>query len=143
MLGVFAVLLVAGPAGGALGTRVGGCTVTQSHSLNDLVKTTIVFVNKTAGPVKVYWLSYAGQRIYYGTLTPGERFTQITANTNVWLFLTSSGVCIGDVLVTTPNSVYVIGGSAAGPPSASPPANSNNAVQSVCVGSCSQDVSLS
>jgi hypothetical protein len=67
-------------------------------------------VNKTAGTVKVYWLSYAGKQVYYWTLAPGASYTQATFDTNPWVVLTGSGACIGYVIA--PRSQYVISGTA-------------------------------
>ena len=106
----------------AVGAAANACKITQPHSLSASVKTKILFVNKTAGTVKVYWLDYTGKRVYYWTLTPGKSYTQRTFDTNPWVVLTSSGACIGYVIA--PKSQYVITGTAtaAPPPTTTPPA---------------------
>ncbi len=127
-VGVALVLLAAAvvssaavPALAAARASAGSCTITQAKSLSGSVKTSIQFVNKTAGTVKVYWLSYAGKRVYYWTLAPGASYVQRTFATNPWVVLTSAGACIGYVIA--PRSQYVISGSAsaAAPP---PPVSS-------------------
>jgi von Hippel-Lindau disease tumor supressor len=49
------------------------------------VKTRMIFVNRSKQPVKVYWLDYRGQRVFYKKLKPSESYTQDTYMTHPWL----------------------------------------------------------
>ena len=115
--------VAAGSALGGVRATAGACTITQTHSITGLVKTNIVFLNKTAGTVKVYWLDYSGKRVYYSTLAPGASYTQRTFVTHPWVILNSAGACVGYVIA--PHSQYVISGSASSAvpqPTTPPPA---------------------
>lgn len=48
------------------------------RSLNSDTATTLQFVNKTAAPVKLYWLDYEGRRKPYGVIPPFGRQSQST-----------------------------------------------------------------
>jgi hypothetical protein len=54
-------------------------------SENGDVKTQITFVNHSKQEVKVYWLDYSGQRVFYKKLKPAESYTQDTYMTHPWL----------------------------------------------------------
>lgn len=107
---VVAVVLWA-QAGGAAGVRAAGaagaCQITQTKSLAGKVRATVKFVNKTAGPVQLYWLSYAGTLVYYYTVPPGKSLPVKTWATNPWLALNSKFACVGYVIA--PKPVFVIG----------------------------------
>lgn len=49
------------------------------------VKTQMMFVNRSRQPVKVYWLDYKGQRVFYKKLQASESYTQDTYVTHPWL----------------------------------------------------------
>jgi hypothetical protein len=49
------------------------------------VETTIKFVNKSKQTIKVYWLDYDGDRVFYNTLEDGESYEQQTYVTHPWL----------------------------------------------------------
>jgi hypothetical protein len=99
----------AGPARSLAVGASSSCRITQSHSLEGKVKTTIRFVNRSTGAVKVYWLDYAGKQVYYTTLAAGASYAQPTWVTHPWVVLDGSGACIG--YVVAPAAEYVIGGS--------------------------------
>lgn len=118
------VLLAAATVAAALASHVragasaaaGSCNITQSRSLEGKVRTDIRFVNKTSGLVQVYWLDYAGKRVYYNKLPPGASYVQQTWKTHPWVVLDSSGRCIGYVIA--PAAEYDItesGSSGSGP----------------------------
>jgi von Hippel-Lindau disease tumor supressor len=124
LLGFTVLLLMAaavasGPAVGA----AGACNITQAKSLPSSVKTSIAFVNKTAGTVKVYWLDYTGKRVYYPTLAPGASYAQATFDSNAWVVVTSSGGWVGYVIA--PRSQYVISGTATATPPTSTTASAH------------------
>ena len=56
--------------------------------------TTIFFDNQTNEYRDVYWLNYAGQRVFYATLRPGEGHTQQTYAGNVWMITDRAGHCL-------------------------------------------------
>ena len=53
--------------------------------MNGNVKTQITFVNHSKQEVKVYWLDYSGQRVFYKKLKASESYTQDTYMTHPWL----------------------------------------------------------
>ena len=85
------------------------CSITQNKSIVGEVATTIVFLNATAGPVRVYWLNYSGVRVLYKTLEEGESYTQHTYKTHAWVALDSSGRCVGYSVSSAATDTYVIG----------------------------------
>lgn len=94
-------------AGGAAPSRAtGGCQITQPKSITGKTPTVIKFVNKTAGTVQLYWLSYAGTLVYYYTVPPGKTVPAKTWVTHPWLVLNSKFVCVGYVIA--PKPTYVI-----------------------------------
>ena len=95
-------------AGGAARTKASGaCQITQGKSLAGKTPTTVKFVNKTAGTVQLYWLSYSGTLVYYYTVPAGKSLPVKTFATSPWLALNSKFVCVGYVIA--PRAVYTIG----------------------------------
>ncbi|MBM83849.1 MAG: hypothetical protein CMJ78_25110 [Planctomycetaceae bacterium] len=47
--------------------------------------TTIVFQNKSEQSVKLYWISYQGERRFYSELKSGKNHRQNTYSNAVWL----------------------------------------------------------
>jgi hypothetical protein len=80
----------------------------QPMSIESDVKTSIKFVNKTAGTVRIVWLDYDGKRVPYGTIKPGGSLNQSTYERSPWIVLDSAGTCIGYVVAVTPARVYTI-----------------------------------
>ena len=109
-LAVTAVLVAAAlwaQGGAAAPSRATGtCQITQPKSLVGKVPTVIRFVNKTAGTVQLYWLSYTGTLVYYYTVPPGKTVPAKTWATHPWLVLNSKFVCVGYVIA--PKPTYVI-----------------------------------
>jgi len=56
--------------------------------------TTIVFDNQTSEPRYVYWLDFAGQRVLYATLGPGQSATQQTSAGHVWVVTDEESRCL-------------------------------------------------
>ena len=54
-------------------------------------ETTLTFVNRTTGEVRIFWLDEDGQRRSYGTLGPGETRDQHTFAGHVWLVTDAEG----------------------------------------------------
>jgi hypothetical protein len=57
--------------------------------------TGITFVNRSDEPVKIYWLSFQGERKLYQYLPPGGRHTQPTFIGHFWLVASLTEQCIG------------------------------------------------
>jgi von Hippel-Lindau disease tumor supressor len=55
------------------------------RSVNGDVSTSVRFVNRKQIMLKIYWLNYEGQRVFYRSLNPGERYIQQTYLTHPWL----------------------------------------------------------
>jgi von Hippel-Lindau disease tumor supressor len=68
------------------------------RSLNSDVSTTARFANRSAEVVTVYWLDFAGERVRYKTLLPGESYTQQTYLTHPWVVVKKGGECRGPFL---------------------------------------------
>ena len=56
--------------------------------------TTIVFDNQTSEPRYVYWLDFAGQRVLFYTLRPGENFAQQSYAGHVWMITDAESRCL-------------------------------------------------
>lgn len=57
--------------------------------------TTMAFVNRSAGPVSVYWLDFGGSRVRYQVLEAGTSYTQQTYLTHPWVVVDAQGRCRG------------------------------------------------
>ena len=57
----------------------------------------IDFVNKDNVPLKVYWLTYSGERMHYATLLPEQSLKQNGYPGNQWLVTDQYDQCIGVV----------------------------------------------
>ena len=66
--------------------------------------TGITFVNRSDEPVKIYWLSFQGERKLYQYLPPGGRHTQQTFIGHNWLVTTLTEQCIG-IFKAAPESI--------------------------------------
>jgi dipeptidyl aminopeptidase/acylaminoacyl peptidase len=58
-------------------------------------ETSLVFVNRTQGPVELFWMDTEGQRRSYGKLRPGEQREQHTFAGHVWLAQDAQGQTVG------------------------------------------------
>jgi len=106
----------------------------QPKSLDNDVKASIKFVNKTTGNVRTVWLDYTGKRVPEDTLKPGQSQAYDTYERTAWIVLDSAGTCIGYVVVDTTSKVYTLepGQQAAQPGSGT--AGRNNGHVNVTVG---------
>jgi von Hippel-Lindau disease tumor supressor len=59
--------------------------VAGARSLNGDIPASLMFINKTEGPVKIYWLDYKGDRKFYQTLAPEEEYIQQSYLSHPWL----------------------------------------------------------
>jgi von Hippel-Lindau disease tumor supressor len=55
------------------------------RSLNSDVQAAITFQNDSAQTVKIYWLGFKGERVFYQRLLPGETYQQETFLTHPWV----------------------------------------------------------
>ena len=55
------------------------------RSLNSDVQAAITFQNDSAQTVKIYWLGFKGERVFYQRLLPGETYAQETFLTHPWV----------------------------------------------------------
>jgi hypothetical protein len=65
------------------------------HSLNDQPATSVLFVNRTDGPVRLFWLDFDGQRKAYGEIAPGAAVGRPTFQAHAWLVENAGGKCLG------------------------------------------------
>jgi uncharacterized protein YjbI with pentapeptide repeats len=94
-------------------------------SLEGNVPTSVKFQNQTTGTgsVTVYWINYAGQRVFYNTLGPGQSYVQGTFLTHPWVVTdgtNNANSCLGIWLPTESPDTAVITGSTVSP---APPTN--------------------
>jgi hypothetical protein len=89
-------------------------------SLEGNVTTSVQFQNQTTGTgnVYVYWINYAGQRVFYNSLTPNQSYVQQTYLTHPWVVTDGANNCLGIWLPTeSPDTAFITGSVAAlGPP---------------------------
>ena len=55
----------------------------------------IVFVSQTGATRLIFWLDASGQRVYYGSLTPGSVLYVPTHPGNAWLVADVDAQCVG------------------------------------------------
>jgi Concanavalin A-like lectin/glucanases superfamily/VHL beta domain len=84
-------------------------------SIEGTVTTYVQFENQTAGNVYVYWINYAGQRVSYNTLGPGQTYVQQTFLTHPWVVTDGANNCLGIWLPTESPGTAVITGTVAAP----------------------------
>lgn len=58
-------------------------------------ETSITFLNRTQGPVEVFWVDSEGQRQRYATIDPGGQHRQHTYAGHVWLVADKAGETLG------------------------------------------------
>jgi len=59
--------------------------------------TTMIFVNRTANDLELFWLNTEGQRQSYGKISPGKEHEQHTFAGHVWLVIDASGRTLATV----------------------------------------------
>ncbi len=71
-------------------------------------QSTITFANNTKNDVKLFWINGDNQRVAYGTIKPGEQFSQNTYAHHVFLVEDASGQFIGAYEATdTPGTAVI------------------------------------
>jgi hypothetical protein len=68
------------------------------------VTLSLTFVNDTTVRVSVYWIDFAGARVFYNSLEPGASYTQSTYVTHPWVVVDPSGKCLALVVPIAPGS---------------------------------------
>jgi hypothetical protein len=66
-------------------SKVGAGEEQYSKSLAGVTQARITFFNRSGQRVKVYWLDYAGNLVFYKSLEAGESYDQETYFTHPWL----------------------------------------------------------
>jgi len=69
------------------------------------------FVNRTAGPVTLFWIDQAGNRRRYAVIAPGAKHSQHTYEGHVWLVVDAAGRPLAAFRATAARSIAVIDGS--------------------------------
>jgi von Hippel-Lindau disease tumor suppressor protein len=63
-------------------------------SLPSQVAATIRFDNGRVAPVRVYWIDFAGNRVFYQTIPPGQAVYQPTFESHRWIVTTEADECL-------------------------------------------------
>ncbi len=66
-----------------------------SKSTSGKLTTEITFDNQLKKPVKIYWLNYSGERVFYRQLQSKESYTQQTYVTHPWVVTDVGDACLG------------------------------------------------
>ena len=72
---------------------------TGLRSLQGSTATRLEFVNTSSREVRVYWLDYKGQRVFYRAIPAGGKYLQPTFKTHPWVMTDQNDRCI-DLLVS-------------------------------------------
>ena len=64
------------------------------QSLNSSTPTTVEFINASPQTIRIYWQNFAGQRVLYNTLVPGQAYVQPTFVTHPWVATNTSDQCV-------------------------------------------------
>lgn len=70
----------------------------REHSLNSTAygnPTSVEFVNNSSQFIKIYWIDYAGRRVFYKSLSSGQSYIQQTFVTHPWIFTNANNQCMG------------------------------------------------
>jgi hypothetical protein len=62
--------------------------------LNSNTPTTVEFINASSQIIRIYWRDFAGQRVLFNTLLPGQAYLQGTFVTHPWVATNTSDQCI-------------------------------------------------
>ncbi|HEY9827288.1 MAG TPA: prepilin-type N-terminal cleavage/methylation domain-containing protein [Stenomitos sp.] len=79
-----------------------GCAgESQLRSKSSDTPSHLTFSNQKSTPIKLYWLDFAGARVYYQDLAPGEVTTMNSFITHPWVITDPSQVCLGIFVADT------------------------------------------
>lgn len=100
-----------GQPGGIVSDRPAGMVQNcgREHSLVSTefsAPTSIEFVNNGSQLVKIYWIDYAGGRVFYNSLNSGQSYVQKTFVTHPWIFTNANNQCLG-IYLPTPQETKV------------------------------------
>lgn len=86
-----------------------GCAgESQLRSKSADTPSNITFLNQKSTPIKLYWLDYAGTRVYYQDLAAGETTTMNSFMTHPWVITDPSQVCLGIFVSDTKTGAVTI-----------------------------------
>ena len=77
---------------------VGDTTPPRSKTGSNI---TVLFENNMKRPIKLYWISYGGERKLYATLAPGAKRRQNSYSKATWLITTTKENALGYFITTT------------------------------------------
>lgn len=95
----------------AIGAELQAQSCAGERSLRSISATTatrVEFVNDTSSSKRVYWLSYTGERVHYGTLSPRQSYVQPTFLTHPWVVTDDAGNCGAIFMPTAEPSSAII-----------------------------------
>jgi hypothetical protein len=68
----------------------------------------VEFVNKSSRRVKLYWISYGGERTLYGQIDPGKSRDQNTYSGNTWLITDANDKALGHFFTGSEDAIALI-----------------------------------
>jgi hypothetical protein len=66
----------------------------QLRSPTSSVAASVVFENNSGQPVKIYWITFAGERKLYKEIASGQAYLQSTYVSHIWAIADSAGKCL-------------------------------------------------
>ena len=83
----------------------------RKRSIESTVEALVTFDNQSSKAVKVYWINFTGDRVFYKTLSPRQKYTQRTFLTHPWVVTDMEGNGLKFHLPTSePSSVLISDG---------------------------------
>jgi hypothetical protein len=67
----------------------------------------VEFVNSSKQPRKLYWFDFAGNRVLFGVLQPGQRAPMQTYTTHAWMIADGSDGCLGTLVISKAGSIEI------------------------------------
>ncbi|PDT89885.1 hypothetical protein CO669_13955 [Bradyrhizobium sp. Y36] len=68
----------------------------------------VTFTNSADALRNVYWINYAGQRVFYQALQPGQHYVQPTFINHPWVITDSGGACKAALITQQPSVDFLI-----------------------------------
>jgi len=65
------------------------------RSVGTIEQTVLIFNNKTAAPIKLFWIDFRGERKPYGEVPSGGNGRRITIVGHIWVVADARGSCLG------------------------------------------------
>ena len=66
-----------------------------ARSVGTITQTVLIFNNKTAAPIKLFWIDFRGERKPYGEVPAGASGRRITIVGHIWVVADARGGCLG------------------------------------------------